>query len=251
MAYHGPSGDEGVLVEDDSVLGRHGPIPIRRYRPSGRPGAVVVWVHGGAFSHGGLDQSESHDVGLALADSGFEAVAVDYRLVPPWSWWRRPRPGVLGGTRYPIPLEDVIDATTMVHQLARKAGLPLVLGGASAGACLCSSAALRISAEGSPTPDRLVLAYASFHASLPPVPAHIRARIRGIHGLMQFRASTVERFHRNYAGSLEAMDDPHAFPGGDDLYGRSRPRCASTQTATPCAHRGSSSPANCGWPAST
>lgn len=153
---------------------------------------------------------------MILSSAG---TAPSHRLVPPWSWWRRPRPVVLGGTRYPIPLEDVIDATAMVHQQARKAGLPLVLGGASAGACLCSAAVLRISAEGSPTPDRLVLAYASVHASLPPVPAHIRARIGGAYALMQFRASTVERFHRNYAGSLEAMDDPHAFPGGHDLSG--------------------------------
>jgi acetyl esterase/lipase len=219
MAYHCPSRPEAVLVEDDSVLGRHGPIPIRRYRPAGRPATVVVWVHGGAFSHGGLDQRESHDVSLALADSGFEAVAVDYRLVPPWSWWRRPRPGVLGGTRYPIPLEDVIDATTIVHQEASQAGLPLILGGASAGACLSAAAALRTSAEGSPTPDRLVLAYGTYHAALPPLPTHIRARVRSIHGLMQFRPETVERMNRNYAGCPEAMDDPHAFPGGHDLSG--------------------------------
>ena len=180
---------------------------------------MVVWLHGGAFSHGGLDQQESHAVGLALAEAGFPVTAVDYRRVPPWSWWRRPRPGVLGGIRYPVPVDDVIDVVRQVRIEADATGTDLVLGGASAGSCLAAAAALRLHREGAAGPDRLLLAYGTFHAALPPIPAELRARIRGRHGLMQFRPGTVEKMNRNYAGRVEAMVDPFAFPGGHDLTG--------------------------------
>ena len=68
-------------------------------------------------------------------------------------------------------------------------------------------------------PNRLLLAYGTFHAQLPPLSPELRARIRGRHGLMQFRPSTVERMNRNYSGRIEAMADPFAFPGGHDLRG--------------------------------
>jgi acetyl esterase/lipase len=224
-----------VSVRDDIVEGRHGKVPIRRYQPLGaRSGAVpgtgtgartaagppvVVWLHGGAFSHGGLDQQESHAVGLALAESGFAVTAVDYRRVPPWSWWRPPRPGVLGGIRYPVPLDDVIDVVRHVRTESDVSGTDLVLGGASAGACLATAAALRLHREGVPGPDRLLLAYGTFHAALPRIRAELRARIRGRHAVMQFQPGTVEKMNRNYAGSAEAMADPFAFPGGHDLTG--------------------------------
>ncbi|WP_400997791.1 alpha/beta hydrolase [Agromyces sp. GXQ0307] len=214
-----------VTAWDDVLPGRHGPIPVRRYQPQaaiagpGRAAGLVIWLHGGAFSHGGLDQLESHAVGLALAAAGHPVVAVDYRRVPPWSWWRRPRPGVLEGIRYPVPLEDVIDAVATLRREADDAGRELVLGGASAGACLAAAAALRLGAERGPRPDGLLLVYGTFHAALPPISRALRARIRGPHSLMQFRPSTVERMNRNYAGSPEAMEDPWAFPGGHDLSG--------------------------------
>jgi acetyl esterase len=209
-----------IRVVDEQIDGRHGPVPVRRYRPSSADGAAapdstVVWLHGGAFSYGGLDQNESHAVGIALAGAGIPVVAVDYRRVPPWSWWRRPGPGVLDGVRFPVPLDDVFDAVASVHA----EGTAFVLGGASAGACLAAAAALRLHAEAAPGPERLLLAYGTFHAELPPITPDIAARIRGRHGLTQFRPGTVERMNRNYAGRIEAMDDPFAFPGGHDLTG--------------------------------
>ncbi|WP_335991212.1 alpha/beta hydrolase [Glycomyces sp. MUSA5-2] len=207
-----------IRVGDEHLDGRHGPVPVRRYRPSSlRGAATVVWLHGGAFSHGGLDQNESHAVGIALAGAGFPVVAVDYRRVPAWSWWRKPEPGVLDGVRYPVPLDDVVDAVSSVH--TEGTAPAIVLGGASAGACLAAAAALRLRAEGSLGPDRLLLAYGTFHAELPPITPDIAVRIRGRHGLVQFRPSTVERMNRNYAGRIDAMDDPFAFPGGHDLAG--------------------------------
>lgn len=162
---------------------------------------------------------EADAVARALAEAGHPVLAVDYRRVPPWSWWARPRPGALPGVRYPVPLDDVTDVIDHASDITVASGRALVLGGASAGACLAAAAALRLVREGRPAPNRLLLAYGTFHAQLPPLSPELRARIRGRHGLMQFRPSTVERMNRNYSGRIEAMADPFAFPGGHDLRG--------------------------------
>ncbi|MFE1396993.1 alpha/beta hydrolase fold domain-containing protein [Nocardiopsis dassonvillei] len=117
--------------------------------------------------------------------------------------------------RYPVPLDDI----TSVYQDVRRARPDTWLGGASAGACLSAAAALRFATRDTVVPVGLVLAYGTFHAALPPVPVHVRARVRERHGLAQFRPTTVRRMNHNYAGSAEAMDDPFAFPGGHDLRG--------------------------------
>jgi acetyl esterase len=222
VSVRSTAASDAISVWDDVLPGRHGPIPVRRYRPhSGaeRNSALVVWLHGGAFSHGGLDMPESHAVGLALAEAGHPVVAVDYRRVPRWSWWRGPRSGELGGIRYPVPLDDVIDVVFHVRAEADAAGRELVLGGASAGACLAAAGTLRLIRERQVGPDRMLLEYGTFHAELPPLSPELRTRIRGQHAFMQFRPSTVERMNRNYAGRIVAMADPFAFPGGHDLSG--------------------------------
>ncbi len=54
----------GLDIEEAIVAGRHGPIPIRRYRRMGpRPTRILVWAHGGSFSHGGRDQHDEPDDG--------------------------------------------------------------------------------------------------------------------------------------------------------------------------------------------
>lgn len=208
-----------TAIEDDVVNGRHGPIPIRRYRPQTPLAGAdpLVWLHGGAFSYGGLDQPESHAPALALAATGRPVVAVDYRRVPHWSPIRKTKPGVLDGIRFPIPLEDVLDTVDQIRSEAMDGRV--ILGGASAGACLAAAATLRLIREKRPGPAALVLAYGAFHADLPPIHDELRARIRGRHAIAQFRPQTVERINRNYAGSPEAMADGTAFPGGHDLSG--------------------------------
>lgn len=205
-----------VTITDDTVIGRHGAIPIRRYEPStpAHPDPIV-WIHGGAFSGGGLDQLESHAVAAELAGAGHRVIAVDYRRVPEWSWLRPPKPGVLPGVRYPIPLDDICDTVEAIS--TEHGGRPVVLGGASAGACLSAAATARLRSAGHPGPAALVLAYGTFHAALPPLSPELRQRIRGRYGFAQFRPGTVEKMNRNYAGSLAAMADPFAFPGGHPL----------------------------------
>jgi len=207
-------------IEDAEARGRHGVVPVRIYTPPGGAGenaAPLVWAHGGAFAWGDLDMPEAHAVAMAVARTGREVVSVDYRRVPPFSWVRRPPSGKLSGMRFPIPLDDVIDVFTWVQ--ARSAGARTVLGGASAGACLAAAATLRLRDEGQPGPAGLVLAYGTFHASLPAPSARLASRIRGWHRLGQFTPGVVDKMNRNYAGTAEALQDRHAFPGGGELGG--------------------------------
>lgn len=210
--------EAGLDIHTSLVPGRHGDIPVRSYRPgieSQRVGRTMVWVHGGAFSHGDLDQPESHAVAVALAGRGAEVIAVDYHRVPAWNWFRDPPGGRLPGTRYPIPVDDIVD---VYHAVARDRGR-VSLGGASAGACLSAAAALAMIRGRETAPADLVLAYGTFHAELPPISAELRSRIRGRHRFRQFAPSTVRRMNWNYAGSRESMAEPTAFPGGHDLAG--------------------------------
>ncbi|WP_435409575.1 alpha/beta hydrolase fold domain-containing protein [Nocardiopsis changdeensis] len=197
---------DGLDVHDDTVPGEHGDVPVRRYgRTGGRAAAHLVWVHSGAFSHGGLDRLESHAVAATLARRGVGATAVDYRRVPAWSRFRDAPPGPLPGVRFPVPPDDV--ASVLGDVLRDRPGV--WLGGAGAGACLGAAAAARAAARGGSLP-----AYGTFHAHLPPIPSHVRARVRGRHGSMRFRPGNVRRTNHNYTGSAAAMANPFAFPGG-------------------------------------
>ena len=205
----------GVSVRERVVQGRHGPLPVREYRPSHATGsAPLVWVHGGGFSSGGLDQRESDAPARALAARGRAVLTVDYRLAPKWPFRGQitlaPSPN-----RFPVPVDDVIDA---YRDFAEREGAAPYLGGASAGACLSASAAQRLT--GDPMrPPGLLLLYGIFHAALPPLSPHLRSRVRGVHGVLQFRPDTVHRMNLNYAGSEEALGDTRTFPGGGDVGG--------------------------------
>lgn len=89
-------------VHDDNVAGRYGSIGIRRYIPVGhgdRPQPAIMFFHGGGWVAGDLDSHDSlcrHMVDL----TGFQVIAVDYRLAP-----EHP---------FPAAFEDAIDAHRMV-----------------------------------------------------------------------------------------------------------------------------------------
>jgi xylan 1,4-beta-xylosidase len=165
-------------------------VPARRYAPPGEStdrAAPLVWLHGGAFAWGDLDMAEADAVAAAVAGTGREVVSVDYRRVPAFSWVRKLPPGRPAGVRFPVPVDDVVDVFAWVRE--RSVHGRVVLGGASAGACLAASAAVRFRDEGRAGPDRLVLAYGTFHAALPaPSP---RACAGGIGGGSSHRAPST------------------------------------------------------------
>ena len=89
-------------IENTSINGRHGKIPIRIYRPNEKNNVpVIVYFHGGGFVQYNLD---SHDNVCRRLCKMNEAVviSVDYRLAPEH--------------KFPIPLEDCYDASKWIYE---------------------------------------------------------------------------------------------------------------------------------------
>lgn len=190
------------------IAGPGGAVPVRRY---GRPdGPTLVWLHGGGFFHGGLDQPESHAVAGALADRGLSVVTVDYRLAPlpglPWVG----RTGTRPRARWPHAHDDVV---AVVQDARRRTPGPLLLGGASAGACLASTATLGLLDAGDP-PDGVVLAYGFHHARLPR-DRTVQRTVRG-HRRVTHAPWALDIANRN-AVPRGSLLERTAFAGGQDL----------------------------------
>lgn len=191
-----------------TIAGPHGPVPIRRY---GSESAVtLVWLHGGGFFRGDLDLPESHAVATTLADRGIDVVAVDYRLAPVPGLPFLGRRGSRGRRRHPAAADDVRAVLEAVRH--RDAGA-LLLGGASAGACLAAAVTRTLPAEA--RPDGLFLAYGFFHARTPR-DAAVTGSVRG-HRRLTHHPALLDRANRNLVGRGAPTET--AFPGGQDLTG--------------------------------
>jgi acetyl esterase len=118
-------------VNEQRVAVAGGTIPVRILTPPGRPGAVIVYFHGGGWVLGGLD--ESGPVAQAIATRcGATVVNVGYRLAPEY--------------RYPTAAEDAWSALRWVAgHLEEIAGerLPLIVAGEGAGGTLAAVVARR------------------------------------------------------------------------------------------------------------
>jgi len=194
----------------DTVAGPHGPVPVRRYAPAVESALPpIVWVHGGGFFKGGLDLPETHEVARSLAGAGFPVVTVDYRLAT-----IGPRPPRAASIRYPVPVDDVV---AVVRALQAENPDGVILGGASAGACLSAGAALRLAAESAPPLRGVFLAYGFFHAALPERTPEVLGLLRGRRKYTHLPA-LLNLTNLNYAGSVAALADPFAFPGGHPLH---------------------------------
>ncbi len=114
----------GISSADSMAAGRHGDIPLRRYRlGDGDANALILFIHGGGFILGSLD---SHDDICAelCAGTGYDLVSVDYRLSPEF--------------HHPVHLDDVEDAfKSLQHD-------NVILVGASAGGTLAAALCHRL-----------------------------------------------------------------------------------------------------------
>jgi len=193
-----------VEAVDGVILGPHGPVPIRRYRPQGAaPTPTLVWLHGGGFFRGDLDLPESDAVARALSARGVPVVTVDYRLGPlpgmPWIGRTGPR----ARRRAPHARDEVV---AVLRELATACPAGLVLGGASAGACLAATVIPAV-----PALSGAVLAYGFFHARLPRDPA-VQRLVRG-HRRVTHAPLLLDAANRSYVGPLGAG----AFPAPEQL----------------------------------
>jgi len=191
-------------------------VPLRWYRPvSGATSTTptLLWLHGGGFFRGSPDLPEAHIVAQVLARQGMVVATAGYRLAPlPGLGWV-PSLGRQQRVRFPVPLDDVLAAYREVRAAAPGG---VILGGASAGACLAAAAALSAVDEGV-GPAGAVFAYGFFHA------AHPRTR-DSQHRSQRHRRVTHARWaldamNRSYAGSSDALTNRRAFPGGHDVGG--------------------------------
>ena len=126
-------------VDDRTIPGPAGAIPVRVYWPSADDGLpVLVFVHGGGWVIGNVD---THDmVCRAVANrAGCMVVSVDYRLAPE--------------ACFPGAAEDCYAATAWVAGHARELGADgsrLAIGGDSAGGNLTAAVALMARDRGGP-----------------------------------------------------------------------------------------------------
>lgn len=132
----------GIESSDDVVIGRHGEIPIRRYRNTQvepNPDAQIIFLHGGGFILGDL---ESHDDICAelCANTGLDAISIDYRLAPEH--------------RHPVHVDDVADAFDLCWKPRS------IVVGVSAGATLAAALSHRLK-NASRKPFGQVLVYPS------------------------------------------------------------------------------------------
>nr|WP_272209976.1 alpha/beta hydrolase [Marinicella sp. W31]MDC2875823.1 alpha/beta hydrolase [Marinicella sp. W31] len=105
----------GITTRDDRVDG----VPVRLYGTETE--TVIIFAHGGGFVLGGLESHDDVCTEIA-ATTGFQVVAVDYRLAPEH--------------KHPAAYDDVLAvARTLCESHA------VVLCGDSAGATLCAAIA--------------------------------------------------------------------------------------------------------------
>jgi acetyl esterase len=135
-------------VEDRSVPGPDGDVPIRVYRPAGDgPFGLHVFFHGGGWVIGDLDTHDA-DCRELCVGAGVVVVAVDYRLAP----------------EHPFPAapEDCYAATVWAAEHAGELGArpgPISVGGDSAGGNLAAVVSLLARDRGGPEIALQLLVY--------------------------------------------------------------------------------------------
>ncbi|WP_105968118.1 alpha/beta hydrolase [Streptomyces geranii] len=135
-------------VYERRVPGPHGDVPVRVYRPVTKDGLpVLVYMHGGGWSIGGLDTVDGVCRELA-SRAECVVVSVDYRLAPEH--------------KFPIGFEDSYAVVEWVADHAGELGADggrLAVAGDSAGANFSAAICLRARDENGPHITFQLLAY--------------------------------------------------------------------------------------------
>ncbi|HUY18611.1 MAG TPA: alpha/beta hydrolase [Candidatus Binataceae bacterium] len=141
-------------IEDRTIAGPAGEIPLRIYTPKAAPCGALVFFHGGGWVVGSI---EGHDeVCRRLTnDSGALVISVGYRLAPEH--------------KFPAGVEDGYAATAWVAANAAALGYPagrVAVGGDSAGGNLSAAISLIARDRGGPKLALQLLIYPAVTASL-------------------------------------------------------------------------------------
>jgi triacylglycerol lipase len=207
----GVPADPGVERTDETIPGLPGrtDVTVRWYRPRGAAGPLpcLLWLHGGAYIMGNLDENDGRLDRMVL-ELGCAVVSVDWRLAP-----EHP---------YPAGLEDAEAVWRRITGDPAAFGVDparLAVGGASAGAGLAAGFCLRLRDEGLARPCFQLLIYPMLDdRELTP---SIKACAEPAHwGLWHLRANRL--CWEAYLGSLSGSEDvpPAAAPArATDLSG--------------------------------
>jgi acetyl esterase len=129
-------GPEMAGVEEVAIATPTGPFSSRLFVPTDRPRGLLVWLHGGGWVLGSVEESDTF--GRVLARRANLAVLVaGYRLAPEH--------------RFPTAVDDACAALDWAHEnVGRLAGpgAPVLVGGDSAGGNLAAVACLRARDQG-------------------------------------------------------------------------------------------------------
>ncbi|GAA1058664.1 alpha/beta hydrolase [Agromyces bracchium] len=199
-----------------------------------RPTPALVWAHGGGFAAGDLDMPEADWVARAFTARGVAVVSIDYRLA------------VDAAGRYPAGSDDVLAAWAWTAAHADELGIDparIVVGGASAGANLTAGAVLRtlgipatpdsaggadrfpsaaveaapgpdaLSAERTPLPAGVFLAYPTLLAVQPAPDAALRAMLDANPVADRFGPARVREMYEAYLGGPVEDAPLPAVPG--------------------------------------
>ena len=209
MAEARTSDEPLAAVEDRTLPGPAGELPIRIYRPEcDGPPPVVVFFHGGGWVVGSIATHDALCRSLA-SRSGCAVVSVEYRLSPE--------------AAFPEPLDDAYAATAWVAANGDELGVDpghLAVAGDSAGGNLAAAVCLLARDRGGPAIDLQLLVY--------PALDHRYGH-----------QSCVD----NAEGYFLTMDSMHWFTGhylGGDLaqaaHPHASPLCAPDLSGLPPAH---------------
>ncbi len=190
---------DGVLVEDRIVDSADGPVPIKVFRPAApaqTPAPALLWMHGGGFVMGTVNDTESVIPGYELAArAGAVVVSVGYRLA-------------VEGVRYPAPLDDTLAAWHWLAEHTLDLGVDpqrLFIGGASVGANLATGAAVRLRDAGEPIPRGMLLAYPLEHFPTPPLDPAVLAETEQVPAMLRFPEQYQLGIVQNYLGRIDNL----------------------------------------------
>jgi acetyl esterase len=193
-AFGGPA-IELARVEDGSLPGPAGAIPVRVYTPAGRaPLPALVYLHGGGWVLGSLETHDGTCRALAAAVPCV-VVSVDYRLAP----------------EHPFPAapEDAWAAVAHVAAHAADFGADaarLAVGGDSAGGNLSAVVALMARDRGGPRLVHQLLVYPVTDAAMDT--ASMRENAEGYF----LTRDAMAWFWSHYVPSVAARAHPYASP---------------------------------------
>ena len=135
-------------VEDRTIPGPAGEIPVRIYTPAhGDPMPVLLYFHGGGWVLGDLDGSDLPPRKIAN-HACCVVISVDYRLAPEH--------------RFPAAIDDCFAATVWAAEHAAELGTDasrIAVGGDSAGGNLAAAVALLAHERGGPALTHQALIY--------------------------------------------------------------------------------------------